>query len=267
MGNSKSIQYCPSCDREILSDDINLSEGVALCPNCGSLHKLSQLNFSGATIEEIIANPPKKGRIKSNKDGVEISVSLFSFTSFIGSLFATLFWNGILSIFLSLAIAAVYYNFYGPVPGWFPTPGLEDGKPIMNDQVMGAGMTMFLCLFLVPFVIIGFCLFVNTLLRLFGSTKIVISKKNAYASTGISIMSFKRSFDPKKVQSIKRTLSKFNNEGQKNHVIEILSTKRTTFGLLLSEKQQEWVVTLLRQVLIHKNYEKVSHIIRRLYWL
>ena len=184
-----------------------------------------------------------------------------------GSLFVTLFWNGILSVFLSLAAAAVYYNLFGPVPDWFPTPGLEDGKPIMNDKVMGVGMTIFFCLFLTPFVIAGFWLFVNTLLRLFGATKIVLTKNYSYVSTGISIICLKSTFDPKNVKSIKFSLSKLNQEGQQNHVIEIVSSKITKFGLLLSEKQQDWVIALLKLLLIPKRLSKLSNKVPKLYWL
>ena len=267
MSNDKLIQYCPFCDNEVSSDDINISEGVALCGNCGNLCQLSQLNFTGSTTEEIIDNPPKGCQIKSDNDSIEIKVSLFSFTKFMGSLFVTLFWNGILSVFLSLAAAAIYYNLYGPVPAWFPAPGLENGKPIMNDSVMGVGMTIFLCVFLIPFVIVGFCIFVNTLLRLFGTTKIVLTKNYSYVSTGISIFVLKRTFDPKNVKSIKSPLSKFNQENQRNHVIEIVSSKSTKFGLLLSEKQQDWVIALLKLLLIPKKHSKLLNKLPKLYWL
>lgn len=267
MTNNKSIQYCPFCDNEVSSDNINISEGVALCGNCDNLCQLSQLNFTGSTTEEIIDNPPKGCQIKSDNDSIEIKVSLFSFTKFMGSLFVTLFWNGVLSVFLSLAAAAVYYNLYGPVPDWFPAPGLENGKPIMNDVVMGVGMTISLCLFLAPFVVVGICLFVNTLLRLFGATKIVLRKNYSYVSTGISIIILKSTFDPKNAKSIKSPLSKLNQENQHNHVIEIVSSKSTKFGLLLSGKQQEWVIALLKLLLIPKKPSKLSNKVPKLYWL
>lgn len=264
----KKIQYCPSCDSEILSDNINISEGFALCGNCGELSQLSQLNFTGTTREELLRNPPKGCSIISDKYSAEITVSLFSFPSFIMSLFITLFWNGIVSVFLSLAAAAVYYNLFGPVPDWFPTPGLKEGQPIMNDEVMGVGMTIFFCLFLTPFVIIGVCMISNTLLRLFGTTKIILTKHYSFVSTGISLFRFRRSFNACDVKSINYKLSKLNQDSEQNQIIEIVtSTKETKFGLLLNEGQQDWVTTILKLLLIQKDRSRHQSQIPKLSWL
>lgn len=268
MSIKKSVQYCPSCDKEIFSEDINLSEGVALCSNCGNLSRLSQLNFTGSTYEEIIKNPPKECSVVGDRYCSEITVSLFSVTGFLGSLFVSLFWNGIVSVFLSLAAAAVYYNVFGPVPEWFPTPGLEDGKPIMNEEVMGIGETVFLCLFLTPFVAIGTCMIANTFLRLFGTTKVFIAKHGSYVSTGISIFRLKRSFDSQDVISIEYELSKLGQESEDKHVIEIVTSKKSTkLGLLLNVKQLEWLKTILKLLLVQKNHSLLPSNIPALSWL
>jgi hypothetical protein len=250
--NKNTLQYCPACDNEITPSDINIAEGVALCSGCGQLSQLSNLNFSGSTTDEILSNTSSDIRIDSDSNRIEATISLFSISKFLGSLSVSIFWNGIVSIFLSLAAAAVYYNLYGPVPDWFPTPGLDNGRPIMNNEVMGAGMTIFLCAFLTPFVVIGTAMIVNTLLRLFGTTKITIDRNNSYVSTGISFVRLKRQFDPMNVRSIKYVLSKLNQENQRNYVIEISSTRDIKFGLLLSENQKNWASSFLRAVLIQK---------------
>ncbi|MFK7777102.1 MAG: hypothetical protein QM501_03115 [Gimesia sp.] len=262
--NKNTVEYCPNCDDEIMPSDINIKEGVALCSGCGELSRLSDLNFSGSTTDEILSKPFKDIIINSDSNKIEVSISLFSITKFLGSLAISIFWNGIVSIFLSLAVAAVYFNLFGPVPDWFPVLGLKEGKPIMNDEVMGVGATIFLCAFLIPFVIIGTGMIINTLLRLFGTTQIVIDKNYSYVSTGISLLRLKKQFDPTNVKSVKYVLSKFNQENQSNYVIEISSTKCVKFGLLLSEKQQNWASSFLRAVLIQKRDLKN---IEKLYWL
>ncbi len=260
-----TVKYCPACDNEITPSNINIAEGVALCSGCGELSRLSDLNFSGSTTDEILSNASNEIKINSDSNKIEVSISLFSITNFLGSLAVSIFWNGIVSVFLSLAVAAVYYNLFGPVPGWFPTPGLEDGKPVMNGEVMGVGMTIFFCAFLTPFVVIGTGMIINTLLRLFGTTLIVIDRNNSYVSTGISFIRLRRQFDPMNVKSVKYVLSKFNNqENQRNYVIEISSTRSTKFGLLLSENQQNWASSFLRAVLIQKRNLRN---IEKLYWL
>lgn len=264
---SAPVQYCPYCDHPITHSEINITEGVALCSGCGTLSPLSELNFSGATIEETLSAPPKKISIRPGYRSMEVVVSLFSFPKFLGSLAVTLFWNGIVSVFLSLAAAAVYYQINGPVPDWFPTPGLKGGKPMMNNEVMGTGMTIFLCLFLTPFVVIGTGMFINTLLRLFGSTRIVIDPSHSYVSTGISFLRLKKSFDPVRVKAISSALNKMNQQGQEAYHIVLESTRTVRFGRLLSEDQQDWMVTLLKQTFLHRNPAKPSPLIPAMPWL
>ncbi len=259
-----TAKYCPACDNEIKPPDINIAEGVALCSGCGELSLLSDLNFSGSTTDETLSNTPNDIIINSYNNKIEVSISLFSITKFLGSLAGSIFWNGIVSVFLSLAVAAVYYNIFGPVPDWFPTPGLVEGKPIMNGEVMGVGMTIFFCVFLTPFVVVGTGMIINTLLMLFGTTLIVIDRNNSYVSTGISFIRLKKQFDPMNVESVKYILSKFYQENQRNYVIEISSTRSIKFGLLLSEDQQNWISSFLRAVLIQKRNLKN---IEQLYWL
>lgn len=265
--HTAQVQFCPHCDAEIATSQVNITEGVALCGNCDTLSRLSELNYSGATVEETLSLPPKQVSIQPGYERMEINISLFSIPKFLGSLLVTLFWNSIVSIFLSLAAAAIYYQIAGPIPDWFPTPGLEDGKPIMNGQVMGMSMTIFFCLFLTPFVIIGSGMIINTLLRLCGSTRVVIDPSRCYISTGIPFLHFKRSFDPWRVKSITTALNKMNQEGQENYHIALQSNKKIRFGRLLSVKQQDWLVTLLKQVFLHRNPTKPSPLIPPMAWL
>jgi hypothetical protein len=265
--HSTPVQFCPYCDAEIASQQVNITEGVAQCGSCGTLSRLSELNYSGATVEETLSLPPAQVSIQPGYERMEIIISLFSIPKFLGSLLATLFWNGIVSIFLSLAAAAVYYQINGPIPEWFPTPGLEKGKPIMNGEVMGMGMTISLCLFLTPFVIIGTGMIINTLLRLCGSTRVVIDPTHSYISTGILFLRFKSSFDPYHVRSIGTAVNKISQEGQTSFHIALESTKTIRFGRLLSVKQQDWLVTLLKQVFLHRNPAKPSPLIPPMSWL
>src|SRR5690606_5426012 len=121
------LQLCPNCDCVITQEQINIKEGVALCPSCGTLTRLSQLNYSGTKTLNALKHIEKGASISSDNDCLRISFSLFSIQKFFVYLGISLFWNGIVSLFVSHAAAAVYYNLFGPVPDWFPTPGLKDG--------------------------------------------------------------------------------------------------------------------------------------------
>ena len=268
MTNKRSNPYCPSCDQKIAGAEINITEGVALCSECGLLSQLSELNYTSLPVEETLKKSPKRAHIISDPEQIKIHISLFSIGKFFTSLVFTLFWNSIISVFLGLAVAAVAYNTIGYVPDWLPVLGLEDGKPVMNDQVMGPGMTLGICLFLIPFVLIGVGMLINTLLRIFGTTTIVIDRRNSFVSTGISFLRLKKSFDPHKVKSIRRTLYNLNKNTDTYLIeMEIEDNKKVKLGRLLNDPQQDWVLILLKQILLHKHSSKNTTQIPHLYWL
>ena len=249
-----SLQLCPACDCEIKHDQINISEGVALCPSCGILTPLSELNYSGISSSNALETLGKGDTISSEHDCLNISFSLFSIPKFLFLLALTLVWNGGLSVFLFQAVAGVYYNLIGPLPEWY---GLEDGVPIMNDEPMGPGMTMFFCLFLTPFVVIGAGMAITTLLRLFGTTNIRITQSETTVSTGISFLQLKSKFVTSEVIRIKQSVSKFSTEGETSHIIEIKTSNKTTkFGIFLSVRQQDWLISILRSILLYKKLPK-----------
>lgn len=259
---NKSTQYCPSCDGEILTSDINIREGVALCSHCGELSHLSDLNYTGMRNEERLANPPKHSSIKSDQDSARISISLFSLPRFFAMLFACIFWNSIVSIFLNIAITSVCYHIFGYIPNWLPTVISDAGNGIDN-----LGMTIFLCLFLTPFVIIGILLLISVLLSLFGSIRIILSPEKSSISTGFTFLRWKKVFDPNQVSSISIEQGKLSNENDTRTVIQIEAQKTIRFGSDLSEHKKEWLVAVLKAILSKKNTTTISGQLPHLYWI
>lgn len=263
--------YCPACGDAISDREVNLKEGVAQCSACGKLSRLSTLDYEQEDDDIDTNRLPKSIRIVPGADRVEIHVSLASWTKFLASLLICLFWNGIVSIFLSLAVAAVYYQIWGPCPDWFPTPGLEDGKPIMNDQVMGPGMTIFFCLFLTPFVTIGTGMIINTLMRLCGRTVIVIDPYRSHASTGLGMVKLSRAFDALKVRKVEIDESRWKNNNQVLHLIQLKMREGggqpVRFGRMLSEEQLVWVTALLNRVIFRRGPVKYDDFLTEISWL
>ncbi|NJL58661.1 MAG: hypothetical protein HC887_02440 [Desulfobacteraceae bacterium] len=265
--DNNNAPLCPVCDVIISSESINIKEGVALCESCGQLSKLSELNFSGVSVEETLSNYPVGCRLVTDSDKIALTASLYSLGGFWVSLAAALFWNGIVSIFLSIAAAGIYYNTIGPIPDWFPAAGIENGAPIMNDEIMGLGMTIFLCIFLIPFVVLGCGLFISAALNLLGQTKVIVDRYESYVSTGISFFAWKSRFDPTKVKSIKFVRSKFGQEGEEKNVIEILSTETVRFGDFLREDQKEWFALILKEVILNSKHRKHKDKLKYLSWI
>lgn len=258
------VPYCPYCDSVLDTVDVNISEGVALCRACDSVVPLSDLNFTGQTAEEALSNSYTDIKIDQGHQKISARFSLFSLGGFLGSLLFSVFWNGIVSVFVSIALAGLYYNLKGPIPDWFTAFGIEDKAPIMNGEVMGLGVTLGLCLFLVPFVLVGTLMAVNTLMRIAGTSEIVLERDSSYVATGIGGLKLKRSFDASSVTSIEYRKSRWNNNEEASPDIEISAERSIKFGSYLTDRQKEWARFFLKAMLIQKrNVGKV----RKLSWL
>lgn len=67
---------CPRCGRDIGVDNINIREGVALCPSCGTLTRLGELAEDPALIGVAEGAPPRGCWIRD--DGLESRVGASS---------------------------------------------------------------------------------------------------------------------------------------------------------------------------------------------
>ena len=70
-----------------------------------------------------------------------------------------------MSIVVLLAIAGTLRNLHVSAPSWFPAP-------VVNDSSMSVGMTIFLWLFLTPFILIGLAMIGAFLSCLAGRTEV-----------------------------------------------------------------------------------------------
>lgn len=260
-------QRCPECDELITSDAMNIKEGVALCPQCGKLSRLSELNTSTRSIAEILAKPPAGCSIVAEGRGVILTASLRSITGFLFPAAFALFWNSIVSVFVLIAIAGLYTNLVGPLPNWFPAPGLKDGKPEMNGGPMDLGMTLFLCVFLIPFVTIGLGMACAAVLNLIGKVQVTLDEFESYVSTGFLFLRWKRKFDPREVAAIDFGTTPWQSEGGANRLIEIKSNRSVKFGSMLQSDRMEWLRAVLREILLPRNVDDHKSMVPSLTWL
>eukprot|EP00752_Nemacystus_decipiens_P015009 g13365.t1 len=231
-----SEYYCTSCDAPLSNSDINIAEGVALCPSCGKLSRLSDLIDHERPSEEVINDTPRGCTLSSDIDATVIRISLRSFGGFLVTLFMFLFWNGITGLFVLIAIAGLYTNLIGPIPAWFPAPTMDDPMPL--------GMTLFLCLFLTPFVTIGLVMFGAVLLCMMGSTVIRIGRDSAFVRTGVGPIGRTKRFDPRQVRSIGTDRTKWQQNGQHKELIQIEANRTVRFGSGMSEAKRDWIIAV-----------------------
>jgi uncharacterized paraquat-inducible protein A len=53
-----SQRRCPECDAEIPFEAINIQEGMASCNACENLFRISELNWSHLSREDVLAKTP-----------------------------------------------------------------------------------------------------------------------------------------------------------------------------------------------------------------
>jgi hypothetical protein len=265
--NGLGSQRCPDCDELLTSDAMNIKEGVALCPGCGKLSRLSDLNTSGRSITEILARPPAGCSINSDGQCVVVTASLRSLAGFLFASGFALFWNGITSVFVLIAIAGLYTNLIGPLPHWFPAPGMKEGKPEMNGGPMDLGMTLFLCIFLIPFVTVGIGMVGVAVMNLIGKVEVVIDEFDSYSATGMGFLRWKQRFDPREVRAVEFGTTAWQSDGGRNKLIEIRANRTVKFGSMLQCDRLEWLRAVLRQLLLLQYDDRGVSTCPNLVWL
>ena len=259
------MQSCPDCDESLTADAINIKEGVALCPKCGQLARLSVLNHSDRTVQKILSQPPKGCLVVSLGEGVIATASLGSFSGFLITAGCALFWNGLVSVFVLLAVAGLYTNLIGPLPAWFPVE-LTEGKPVLNGEPMDLGTTLYVCVFLIPFVIVGAGMIGAVLIGLIGKVEVVIDELDSYVSIGAGIVKWKRRFDPHQVRAIRFGTTAWRSDDGPSKLIELSADQTIKFGSLLQLDRMEWLRVVLRELLLNSSAHRYGSTLPYLTW-
>jgi hypothetical protein len=236
---------CAKCRRTIPPDDINVANDVAYCRDCNVSYRLSELTFDSDLNTSLDLNRPPKGAwFVNNGAGTVIGATNRSLGAAFGLLFFTLFWNGIVSVFVLLAIAGTLHNLHIPQPDWFPAPKMNGGD-------MGAGMVIFLWLFLTPFIVIGLSVAAGCLNCLFGRTEMRLAGTQGSVFTGIGPLGWRRRFDASQVKDV-RMLETTSSKGQNtvSLLIETREGKQIKFGSLLTGERRLFVLGALRKTLL-----------------
>jgi hypothetical protein len=248
--------FCPLCGARIELDDINVSEGAALCRACGQLSRLSDVVSTSRPASEILQQPPRGCSVEEWGNEIIVRASLRSFATFCGALFAALFWNGIVSVFLLLVFASLYNQFIGPLPAWFPAPDMKDPMPL--------GLALFLCVFLTPFVAIGCLLLGAVVMTLGGRVEARVGDTQASVATGIGPVVWRQRFDPSRVRIVKIGLTAWKTNDQSSPLIQIDADRSIKFGSMLSDERRQWMRVVLQQLLSKRTpserLEVLSHI-------
>jgi hypothetical protein len=235
---------CTQCGKVIPSDQINVANDLAFCRPCNAVFKLSELADDGGIGTALDLNRPPHGVwYRSEGRSHVIGATHRSWGAALGTLAVSLFWNGIVSIFVLLATAGTLSHLGVQVPLWFPAPK-------MNGSPMTVGMLLFLWLFLTPFILIGLTMIGAFLLALGGRTEVTIHNAQGSVFTGIGPLGYRRRFDASGVRQV-RLKDKQGQDGQSQTeiVIEPHEGKLIKFGSSLPEERRQFIAAALRQAL------------------
>jgi len=236
---------CSKCRRVIPSDDINVAQDVAYCRQCNISYRLSELAFGNDISTNVDLNRPPKGAwYRSDGGGTVIGATNRSLVAAFGLLFFALFWNGIVSVFVTFAISGTLHVLHVPLPDWFPAPKMNGGD-------MGLGMVLFLWLFLTPFIAVGLFVLSMCLTSLFGCTEAKVENTRGTLFTGVGPVGWKRKFDASQVRDVRIYEGRSNNGNNTYSIlIETREGKQLKVGSLLTNERRQFVLGALKRTLV-----------------
>lgn len=250
-----SQNYCPACGESIAAEQINIAEGVAFCPACGQLSRLSDVVSTTRPDVELLDQPPPGCRLSAWGQEIHVLATLRSAGALMGAICVALFWNGIVSVFVLIALAGLYVNLVGPLPAWFPAPPMDAPMPL--------GMTLFLCVFLIPFLVVGGSLLGVVLLCAAGKVEVRIGEREAQVRTGIGLLVWRRRFDPTQVRRVDIGATSWETNGRPGQIVVIEAERPVKFGSLLTDPRRQWVRAILRILLVQPWSRRRDELISR----
>lgn len=228
-----------------------MANDVALCRGCNLIHKLSALIQAGELEANLdLTRPPAGTWYRSSGMGAMVGASHRSWGMALGALAFGLFWNGIVSVFVAVALSATLHHLHVPIPDWFPAPK-------MNKAEMGVGMTIFLWLFLTPFIAIGLVMIGAFFSSLAGRTEILVRHAEGMILTGIGPFAWRRRFNAQDVKDVRIDDRQWrDSDGDRQRktqiIIELGSGKQIKFGSMLREDRRKFLAAAARKALLKK---------------
>lgn len=240
---------CPRCKSVIPSEDINVANDIAFCRNCNLSHSLSALT-SGRIVDENVdlSRPPAGTWFQRDADGTLIGATNRSAGQAFGLLFFSMFWNGIVSLFVLMAAASTLQHLGVSLPSWLHGHFSKSGNiPIR--------LTIFLWLFLTPFIAIGLVVFLSFLSSLAGRTEIRLQGGQGFLFTGVGPLGFRKRFDTSNVRDVRIQDRRWrDNDGASGRTTRIIidtDGRQLNFGSMLTRERRAFVAGALKKELVH----------------
>ncbi|WCJ59415.1 hypothetical protein NXS98_17115 [Fontisphaera persica] len=242
---------CQKCRKTIPAEDVNVAQDVAFCRWCNVAYVLSELTHEAEASPAVdVSRPPEGASVRNDGVWRVIRATHRSWGSAAGLLFFCLFWNGIVSVFVLLALASTLMHLGVTLPEWFPAMD-------MKKNSMPLGMTIFLWIFLTPFILVGLGMFFAFLSSLMGHTEVRLRSSEGVIYSGIGPFKWPRRFVPAEVKKVRlaeefSTSAKGHTRSSKTIVLELENGRTIKFGSALNDARRAFMVAALRQELANR---------------
>lgn len=239
---------CAKCGRVIPAGDVNVANDVAYCRACNLSHALSDLTHGvEPEANPDLGHPPAGAWYRGSGRETVIGATHFAPGAAVGLLLFSLFWNGIVSVFVFFAVSATWQKAGLAAPDWFPEPKMNGG-PISN------GMLIFLWLFLTPFILIGLGMIAAFLSCLAGRTEARLDDSRGVIFTGVAGVGYRQRFLTHDVTRVRLEATRSRGDdsasGQTRIVLDLREGKSIKFGSSLTEARRRFVAAALRKKLL-----------------
>lgn len=246
VSNLAVTPTCPHCKQVIPSEDVNVANDIAFCRNCNLSCRLSALTSGAAADENVdVSRPPSGSWFRREVDGLVIGATNRSIGQAFAMLFFCLFWNGIVSVFVCFATTSTLRHLGVPLPGWFPA---------LKGSVMPVGMTVFLWLFLTPFILIGLGLLATFLSCLAGRTELRVNAGQGVLFNGIGPLGFRKRFSTSEVTDVRIEDKRWSNSngtsGRTKQIVIETNGNPINFGSMLTDERRRFVAGAVKRELL-----------------
>ncbi|HEY1172088.1 MAG TPA: hypothetical protein VGH19_12010 [Verrucomicrobiae bacterium] len=236
---------CPQCSRVIPAEDINVVKDVAYCRSCNLASDLSVLvhGISEPAVVVDLQNPPKGAWYRREVGLTVIGATHRSWGAAVATLAFGLFWNGVVSVFVMLALLSTLKLLGVPLPSWVPK---------MDGEQLGWGMTIFLWLFLTPFIVVGLGMIGAFLSSIGGKTEVRVEMSDGLVFVGVGSVGWKKRFNLREVKGVRVINNSWtDSDGDRRKktgiVIELHDGKEIEFGSVLTKERMMFVAGALRR--------------------
>ena len=242
-----STVRCPRCKQSIGEQDVNVSTDVAFCRPCNVPHRFSSLAQNLEIEAGVNLDAPPAGCSYQQDNGNIVAVaSARSLLSAFGLLFFALFWNGIVSVFVAVNTVSTLKLLGVSTPEWFTQK---------NGQAsLGLGMTVFLWLFLTPFIAVGLGMIAAFFHSLAGRCELRLSADEGWVFTGVGPVGRRQHFSVREVRDVRMENRRWrdsdgDSRSKAEVVIELHSGHNVTFGSGLPEARRAFLALAAKRAL------------------